>query len=152
MANVFDVAKYILRSIGEVSTMKLQKLCYYSQALSLSEKHKHLFEEDFEAWSNGPVCRDLFNIHKGKFLITTKNIQNNLLSKSLTIEQTSIIDEIIDKLGKLEGYQLSEKSHNEDPWIKTRNGKPIGEFCNKVIKKTLIEELYNKDLIFKFDE
>ena len=28
MANVFDVAKYILEKLGTLSTMKLQKLCY----------------------------------------------------------------------------------------------------------------------------
>ncbi|MHA1540324.1 MAG: Panacea domain-containing protein [Alphaproteobacteria bacterium] len=44
--------------------MKLQKLCYYSQALSLSKNSKKLFNENFEAWSNGPVCRELFNLHK----------------------------------------------------------------------------------------
>lgn len=32
MANVFDVAKYILEKKGIMSTMKLQKLCYYAQA------------------------------------------------------------------------------------------------------------------------
>ncbi len=30
MANVFDTAKYILEQKGDMSTMKLQKLCYYS--------------------------------------------------------------------------------------------------------------------------
>ena len=35
VANVFDVAKYILEKEGKLSTMKLQKLCYYCQAWSL---------------------------------------------------------------------------------------------------------------------
>ena len=35
MANVFDTAKYILEQKGDMSTMKLQKLCYYSQAWGL---------------------------------------------------------------------------------------------------------------------
>lgn len=49
MANIFDVAKYILGNIGEITTMKLQKLCYYSQVISYKEKNKSLFNEDFEA-------------------------------------------------------------------------------------------------------
>ena len=32
MATVFDVAKYILKKQGKMSTWKLQKLCYYAQA------------------------------------------------------------------------------------------------------------------------
>lgn len=60
MANVFDVAKYILEVKGTMSTMKLQKLCYYAQAWSLVWDDKPLFGEEFEAWANGPVCRELF--------------------------------------------------------------------------------------------
>lgn len=54
MANVFDVAKYILVQRGEMSTMKLQKLCYYCQAWSLVWDDKPLFEEEFQAWANVP--------------------------------------------------------------------------------------------------
>lgn len=32
MASVLDVAAYILAQQGEMTAMKLQKLCYYSQA------------------------------------------------------------------------------------------------------------------------
>ena len=41
MANVFDVAKYIIEKAGKggkMSTMKLQKLVFYSQAYSLGWK------------------------------------------------------------------------------------------------------------------
>ena len=37
MATVFDVTKYILHKCGKMSTWKLQKLCYYSQAWHLRE-------------------------------------------------------------------------------------------------------------------
>lgn len=36
MANIISVAKYILEQRGAMTTMKLQKLCYYSQAWSLA--------------------------------------------------------------------------------------------------------------------
>lgn len=50
MATVFDVAKYILDRCSEMSTWKLQKLCYYSQAWHLAWTEKSIFGEDFEAW------------------------------------------------------------------------------------------------------
>ena len=46
MANVFDIAKYILEYAGPMSTMKLQKLCYYSQAWSLVWDDEELFPEE----------------------------------------------------------------------------------------------------------
>ena len=36
MGTVFDVAKYILSKTGSITTWKLQKLCYYSQAWALA--------------------------------------------------------------------------------------------------------------------
>lgn len=47
MADVFDTAKYILEQSSSMSTMKLQKLCYYSQAWSLVWGDSPLFEEGF---------------------------------------------------------------------------------------------------------
>jgi uncharacterized phage-associated protein len=66
VVKVFDVSKSILHTIGdEISTMKLQKLCYYCQAWHLAWYGKSLFPEDFERWDNGPVCRELFDLHRG---------------------------------------------------------------------------------------
>jgi uncharacterized phage-associated protein len=49
MTNIFDVAKYILHAIGgQMSTMKLQKLCYYCQAWHLAWNWTLMFPEDFE--------------------------------------------------------------------------------------------------------
>ena len=46
MATVFDVAKYILHKKGRISTWKLQKLCYYSQAWQLAWTGRSIFEEN----------------------------------------------------------------------------------------------------------
>lgn len=74
MATVFDVAQYILEKTGKISTMKLQKLCYYSQAWALAWTEDPLFSEPFQAWVNGPVCPDLFQLHRGKFMVTSGDI------------------------------------------------------------------------------
>lgn len=133
MANIFDVAKYILNSVGgDISTMKLQKLCYYSQAWSLAWGET-LFNEDFEAWSNGPVCRELFNIHKGKFYLTGRDIPNNLLT-NLTNEEKYVINKVIETYGKYSGSQLSELIHEETPWKNTEQ--------NQIINKEMMGDFY----------
>jgi uncharacterized phage-associated protein len=68
MADVFDVAGYILQQKGQVTTWKLQKLVYYSQAWSLVWDERPLFQERIEAWANGPVCPDLYQVHRGAFV------------------------------------------------------------------------------------
>jgi hypothetical protein len=49
---------------------KLQKLVYYSQVWSLVWNERPLFNERIEAWANGPVVPDLYQLHRGSFLVT----------------------------------------------------------------------------------
>ena len=58
--SVLDVAASILKHQGAMTTWKLQKLCYYSQAWSLVWDDEPLFTEKIEAWANGPVIPDLY--------------------------------------------------------------------------------------------
>ena len=143
MANVFDVAKYILTSIGgSISTMKLQKLVYYSQAWHLVIYNKNpLFQEEIQAWDNGPVCRELFDLHKGKFDISFKDIPDSKLSgKLLTLKQKKVVDMIISSYGRRNGSWLSALSHEEDPWKRTYIPPKKGHKCEKEISH---DSMYN---------
>ena len=93
MANIFDTAKYILEKTGEMSTMKLQKLCYYAQAWSLVWDDTPLFTEDFQAWANGPVCPELFYKTQGQFSVTADDEDGKI--DNLTAEQKDSIDKVL---------------------------------------------------------
>lgn len=136
MANVFDVAKYILSEIGgTISTMKLQKLCYYSQAWTLVWDHKPLFEENFLKWDNGPVCRELFDLHKGYFAISSDFIPSDFLTKEgLTDKEQQNINQIIEDYGVYNGAQLSSLTHLENPWREAEK--------DQIILKENIEKYY----------
>lgn len=121
MANVCDVAKYILEKQGSITSMKLQKLMYYSQAWSLVWDEESLFDEDFEAWANGPVLRSLFNIHRGKFKVSSSDFATDN-SANLSESQRDTIDAVLVGYGNLSGQELSQLTHSEDPWKKARNG------------------------------
>lgn len=100
MANVFDVAAYILEKEGEMTTMKLQKLCYYAQAWSLAWEGRPLFDEDFQAWANGPVCRELYNKHAGYFEIKDMHFFDGEKSSSgLTKKEKDIIKDVLETYG-----------------------------------------------------
>lgn len=143
MANVFNVARYILNKCGEMSTWKLQKLCYYSQSWSLAWTGLPLFEEDFEAWSNGPVCPELFQKHKGLFTVSILNIPQNLESNTpLTDNQKETIDSVLDTYGEWEPYELREQTHSEKPWKNARGDLPIGARSKTIIEKPIMGEYY----------
>ncbi len=140
MANVFDTAKYILEKTGTMSTMKLQKLCYYSQAWSLVWDDAPLFEEEFQAWANGPVCSELFYKTKGKYSVNAED--ENGGENNLSDNQKDTIDKVVEYYGKHNAQWLSQLTHMEDPWIKAREGMPIGAGCDNIITKESMAMYY----------
>ncbi|MBI1308613.1 MAG: DUF4065 domain-containing protein [Proteobacteria bacterium] len=141
MANVFDVAKYILLTQGvAITTWKLQKLVYYSQAWSLVWDDAPLFNEEIQAWANGPVCPDLYNAHRGEFSISHEGIDGD--PDKLEKNQIDTINKVIEHYSKLSAHQLSELTHSEAPWINAREGLEPNERGNQVIALDAMAEFY----------
>lgn len=121
MGSANDVAAYILSKTGPVSAMKMQKLCYYSQAWSLVWDEEPLFTDRIEAWANGPVVRSLYAQHRGQSEIHSWPSGN---PDNLTLDQKASIDAVLDAYSKLTAQQLSDLTHSEQPWIAARAGLP----------------------------
>lgn len=137
---VYDVAAYVLSELGEITTMKLHKILYYCQAWSLVWDEKPLFDEEIEAWINGPVIRDLFNTHKGNFKLSTISIGNrDILNKN----QKDTIDAVLGYYGNKSAQWLIELSHLEDPWKNAREGLKQNERGCKVITLDSMMEYYS---------
>lgn len=147
MVTVYDVAKYIMDKCGPMSAMKLQKLVYYSQAMSLVWDDVPLFEDDFEAWAKGPVCRALFNAHRGKFMLMDSSFLDPFHPdvSNLTKDNIETIDAVIEGLKDYAPYQLSEMTHKEDPWKNARIGYSAGEHCDNIISKESMLRYYSKN-------
>lgn len=131
--SVFDVARYILDRTGEISTWKLQKLCYYAQAWTLAWNDKPLFEEDFQAWANGPVCPALFDAHRGAYTIKPEMIHGD--PSKLDAEQIENINIVLNGYGDKDAYWLREQTHAEMPWKSARGDLPEGALSRAVISK-----------------
>jgi uncharacterized phage-associated protein len=138
MADVHGVAAYILRSHGPMTAMKLQKLVYYSQAWSLVWDEEPLFAECIQAWANGPVVFELYDRHRGKFKVTEWEGD----SESLDAAQRETVDAILGFYGKMSSQQLSDLTHQEDPWLEARRGLSLGERGNREISHAAMAEYY----------
>ncbi len=119
--SVHDVAAYILGKLGPMSAMKLQKLVYYSQAWHLVWAEERLFPERIQAWANGPVVYELFNLHRGQFMVHTWPEGD---PANLTRRDRGTIDAILSVYGDLDARQLSALTHDEAPWSEAREGLP----------------------------
>ena len=136
---VFDVAAYILKKHGEMTVMKLQKLCYYSHAWSLVWDEKPLYNETIEAWVNGPVIPDLYRAHKGMYSINIKGFTKGK-PDVLDDNQRDTINKVIGFYGQYNPQQLSTITHQEYPWIKARQGlHPAERGCNPITNESMAE-------------
>jgi uncharacterized phage-associated protein len=111
--SVKDIAQYILKRNGPMTSMKLQKLVYYSQAWSTVWDDDVLFEEKVQAWDNGPVVRELWEANKGKFKIS--DVVGGS-SDAVALAQRETIDRVLDFYGAKNAQWLSDLTHMEDPW------------------------------------
>lgn len=141
MASVFDVAKYVLEKLGTMTTMKLQKLVYYCQAWSLGWDGKPLFEENFEAWANGPVCPELFYKHRGQFVVG-EELFADLPDYEFSKDEKETLKAVLDYYGDKDPQWLSELTHKEAPWKEARVGVPVGAACSNIISKESMQLYY----------
>ncbi len=115
MANVLDVAKYILLNEDGISTFKLQKLVYYAQAWSVTLNQEPLFPEKVLAWENGPVVKELFLQHKKFFTIHFDDLEFGD-ADNLTVTQKNLVDRVLAYYGNMKTDELVALTHKEDPW------------------------------------
>lgn len=141
MATVLDVAKYVLEHNGRMTTMKLEKLVYYCQAWSLGWDEVPLFEEDFQAWANGPVCPELFEKHRGLFIVDA-TLFKDIPDYIFTEDEIETMDTVLDYYGDKEPQWLSELTHKEAPWKEARKGIADGLSCSNIISKDSMQQYY----------
>lgn len=138
MLSIFDVAKYFARKEEKIDNTKLQKLCYYAQGWHLGLKGEPLFDNDFEAWVYGPVCRELY----------TEIRYNNALGEGsmgrLSESEKIFLDAIYEEYGKYNSMELSEMTHNETPWKIARGERLWHESSDTIINKNLIKDYFQK--------
>lgn len=97
----------------DVSNMKINKLLYYAQMFAIGKLGHPLFSERIEAWTHGPVCRQIY----AKYSEHGRDIINDYVSTTLKdVEAQKIIKEVIARFGGMSARQLRNKTHGEQPW------------------------------------
>jgi uncharacterized phage-associated protein len=151
--NVNTVADYIcwkFISAGDnINVAKLHKLLYFVQAWHMVNTNKSLFEEDFEAWSHGPVCKSIYDRYERKTPTTIPLQKKNLDLKALEALPDDVknhIDNVLKDYGELSFLKLEEVIHEHDlAFKKAREGlTPTKQSNNKISKEDIYEFFKNQ--------
>lgn len=144
--SIFDVAAYIRDHSGKgLTTMKLQKLCYYVKAWSLGQRNDPIFPEQFQAWKDGPVSRSLYSTHAKSYTVPTD--WNFGDARNLSPEDMSLIDAVIEAYEPHSGDRLGQMTHEERPWIDARGELPDGAHSEAEISERSIKRYFAKQAL-----
>lgn len=129
MAKALDVALYLIRLAADerepdlLSHLRLQKLLYYAQGWHLGIFGRPLFPTCIEAWTNGPVVRELFSRFADykNAVIPPEDVSDPV---GLSEAERVFIRSVWDRYKDLSASGLLRKSHDEPPWQQARGGLP----------------------------
>jgi uncharacterized phage-associated protein len=141
MANVYDVAKYIINyTITElektISNLKLQKMLYYVQGYSIKELSYPAFDAVIENWPYGPVVPEVYfeyNEFRGGNIDAISNF--DLDESELPRKLKRIIEKIAKKCSTMSAFTLVNKTHSEAPWSNTKQ--------NDIISNAIMSDYFN---------
>ena len=143
--DVLDIARYIIercnRQERSISNLKLQKILYFVQAEFLVSTGHPCFDEDFEAWSFGPVIPKVYHRYKvygaGSIPVSEYKTQNLLITQS----DQEIMNRMIDECSKYSATLLVNVTHRQAPWRQAykKNGR------NNIITKISIKKYFGDD-------
>lgn len=116
MATAIDLAKLIVDEVGdEMTTYKVQKLLYYSQAWSLARLSSPIFDEEVLAYPKGPLVHSVFVEHRGARWVRESHVSSGRPS---TIDRAhrDVVGEVLGFYGEFTAAQLVALTHAERPW------------------------------------
>jgi uncharacterized phage-associated protein len=153
MTKAIDICNWFLASIDReagdsITHLKLQKLVYYAQAWALAQLNKPLFEEDFEAWTHGPIVPSLFHQFKDNGWEALPYPDSVPIFNS---DIETLLEEVLEVYGNLSARQLENLTQNEYPWKKARGNLPDEIRATTVISKEAMK-MYYKNLFETLNE
>jgi uncharacterized phage-associated protein len=129
-----DVVNWFLAK-ESMTPKKLQKILYYAYSWTLtmenedvSELENKLFDEKFEAWVHGPVLREVYDRFRDYGYREIPKYEGPLTTFSEDVEE--VLEDVWEDYGHYTGNELESITHQEDPWIKARDGYSALERCN----------------------
>lgn len=125
-----------------LTQMKVMKLLYYVQGVSLAVNNEKAFPEDILAWKYGPAIEEVHKKYIGR-----RNITGTISQKDLDdyheIEDdpklSAVVNAVQDSFGDKSAVELMHQTHHEVPWLKTQQ--------SNVISTSLMKDFFLKEIV-----
>lgn len=124
-----EVAKYLIW-LGQnerpdeplyLTPMQVQKILFYAQGWTVAEWDKPLFDDDLEAWTEGPVVDQVWRVFKafGPKPITDESHADD---SGLSEVEKHMVRQVWDTYKQYSAWALSDMTHEDPAWLGAREG------------------------------
>ena len=124
-----------------MNAWRLEKLTYYADSWFAAWYGEPLFDEKFEAWVDGPAAPVLYHANKGRASVMSRDLPGGDGAALLPREKAAI-SSVLDFYGGWTTEQLIEQTHEEEPWLRAREGLGKHARSNTVISKEVAMRFY----------
>lgn len=97
-----------------ITNMKLQKMLYFVQGLSLAIKGKPVFKEALQAWLHGPVVKSVYSKYKVCGHDTIEDVEPVIVDE----ETSALLEFVYQRYGKYSASELRKITHAQSPYKK----------------------------------
>lgn len=133
----------------KITHLKLQKLLYYAQGISLAIHDKPLFRENIVAWPHGPVVKEVYDIfckYGRNFIDISEDEYNEeaIIEIENDKEAAEVLNLTYNNFAIYTAWQLRQMTHeDESPWDITEKTKGL----NAIIDRKLIKEYFKQEVV-----
>lgn len=153
MLRAIDVANFFINLFdcdeeNDLTNMKINKLLYYAQGHSYERMNRALFNDNIEAWQNGPVVNGVYQNLK-KYGNSTVSVPIGEYDPHIFSEdETELLLDVAREYGKYSASKLRNMTHERGtPWSNNYNGS-----YHKVIpQEEIAEHFENGNTLSKFE-
>ena len=145
MSKIYDasiIAKWIINKVHP-EPLKLQKLLYLAQGYSYAFYDRPLFNDEIEGWVHGPVVPSIYQTYK-KYVYDPISVSYEI--EELDKEATDVLNYVINNYARYDSKYLEELTHNQEPWLYSREGLDPDERSDKTISKESISNFFTTDI------
>jgi uncharacterized phage-associated protein len=103
-----------------MSHLRIQKLLYYAQGLSLAYRGRPAFPEEIQAWRHGPVVPDVWRVFSAYRYGQIPD--HEAISFDLGDDDAEFITSVWEGYRRYSASALRKMTHRESPWKDARAG------------------------------
>lgn len=140
--DVSDVADFFIDLCAgreePMTNLRLNKMMYFAQGWHMATYGTPLFNDEIQAWKNGPVVPTVYHQNKKNGKNGIKTLHNPDYLDNLTHEQTLFLLDVYNRYKDIPTKNLVSMTHDRDsPWNRVYDGEK-----NRTIPQNYIEEYF----------